>query len=66
MNRLEALIRSRAGPGRRRLVRLSGARMPRDRGHIVEMTLGNPDAPVTMIEYASFTCPHCATFHQGV
>ena len=26
--------------------------------------LGDPDAPVTMIEYASMTCPHCATFHQ--
>ena len=25
-----------------------------------------PDAPVTVIEYASYTCPHCATFHGGV
>lgn len=25
--------------------------------------LGSDDAPVTMIEYASFTCPHCAAFH---
>ena len=33
---------------------------------IVEMTLGDPDAPVTVIEYASFTCPHCATFHKTV
>ena len=32
---------------------------------IVEMTLGDPDAPVTMIEYASFTCPHCKNFHEG-
>lgn len=23
---------------------------------------GNPDAPVTVIEYASLTCPHCAAF----
>ena len=30
------------------------------------MTLGDPDAPVTVIEYASFTCPHCATFHKTV
>lgn len=28
-----------------------------------EMILGNPDAAVTVIEYASFTCPHCADFH---
>lgn len=26
--------------------------------------LGNPDAPVTIIEYASLTCPHCAHFHS--
>jgi protein-disulfide isomerase len=30
---------------------------------IAEMALGAADAPVTMIEYASFTCPHCADFH---
>jgi len=33
---------------------------------IEEMALGDPDAPITMIEYASLTCPHCATFHQNV
>lgn len=36
-----------------------------DTSGIVDMTLGNPDAPVTVIEYASFTCPHCAAFHAG-
>lgn len=25
--------------------------------------IGNPDAPVTMIEYSSLTCSHCAAFH---
>ncbi len=25
--------------------------------------LGNPNAPVTILEYTSLTCPHCATFH---
>lgn len=34
-----------------------------DTSMIQEMTLGNPDAPVTVIEYASYTCPHCAAFH---
>jgi protein-disulfide isomerase len=29
---------------------------------LVEMALGSPDAPVTMVEYASLTCPHCADF----
>ncbi len=36
-----------------------------DTSSVVEMTLGNADAPVTMVEYASFTCPHCARFHSG-
>jgi protein-disulfide isomerase len=25
-------------------------------------SLGNPEAPVTIVEYASMTCPHCAAF----
>jgi len=33
---------------------------------IVEMAIGNPDARVEVIEYASLTCPHCATFHRDV
>jgi len=39
---------------------------PADGPVIEEMTLGNPDAPITMVEYASFTCPHCQHFHQEV
>lgn len=27
---------------------------------------GSADAPVTIIEYASLTCPHCATFHNTI
>jgi len=27
---------------------------------------GSPDAPVTIIEYASLTCPHCASFHERI
>ena len=33
---------------------------------VQEMVLGEADAPVEVIEYASYTCPHCATFHSGV
>lgn len=36
-----------------------------DTSSVIEMTLGSADAPVTVIEYASYTCPHCATFHEG-
>lgn len=29
-----------------------------------ERILGNPEAPLTIIEFASLTCPHCARFHM--
>jgi len=32
---------------------------------IEDIVLGNPDAEVEIVEYASFTCPHCRTFHEG-
>ena len=31
-----------------------------------EEAIGDPNAPVTIIEYASLTCPHCAHFHKDV
>jgi protein-disulfide isomerase len=34
-------------------------------GPLPDLTLGKPDAPVTIIEYASMTCPHCAAFHKN-
>lgn len=27
--------------------------------------MGNPDAPVKLVEYASITCPHCAEFSEA-
>lgn len=29
-----------------------------------DMILGDDKAPVTIVEYASLTCSHCATFHE--
>lgn len=31
-----------------------------------ERVMGKADAPVTIIEYSSLTCPHCAEFHKSV
>ena len=35
-------------------------------GPLPEMSLGNADAPNTIVEYASMTCPHCAQFETVV
>lgn len=37
-----------------------------DLPEVLEMSKGNPDSGVTLIEYASFTCPHCRSFHANV
>lgn len=37
-----------------------------DTSIVPDLVLGDPDAPVELIEYASYTCPHCASFHQSV
>ncbi len=31
---------------------------------LADRVLGDPNATVTMIEYSSLTCPHCAAFHR--
>ena len=33
---------------------------------VAEKVMGRDDAPVTMIEYSSLACPHCAAFHRDV
>jgi protein-disulfide isomerase len=35
-----------------------------EEGALPDQMLGNADAPVTIVEYASMTCPHCAHFHE--
>ncbi len=34
-------------------------------GALPEMVMGEEDAPVTIVEYASMTCGHCANFHNN-
>jgi protein-disulfide isomerase len=43
-----------------------GANAATDMIHAPEMTLGNPSAQVTVVEYASDTCSHCARFDAEV
>lgn len=35
-------------------------------GPMPDLVLGKADAPVTVVEYASMTCGHCANFHNKV
>ncbi|MBA2125813.1 disulfide bond formation protein DsbA [Hyphomicrobium methylovorum] len=35
-------------------------------GDLPELAVGKADAPVTIVEYASMTCPHCAHFSKDV
>jgi protein-disulfide isomerase len=35
-------------------------------GPLPELEVGQADAPITVVEYASMTCGHCASFHNNV
>jgi protein-disulfide isomerase len=35
-------------------------------GELPDNVVGKADAPITIIEYSSMTCPHCAAFHKDV
>jgi protein-disulfide isomerase len=35
-------------------------------GPFSELQVGQTDAPVTIVEYASMTCGHCANFHNNI
>lgn len=54
---LEAMIAAGGGPT---------LEMLKEPGPLGDRTLGDPDAPVTVIEYASLTCPYCRRFHADV
>lgn len=41
---------------------ISGALAPKES----DIGMGDPKAPVTLIEYASLDCPHCATFSAEI
>jgi protein-disulfide isomerase len=35
-------------------------------GALPDMALGSAKAPITIVEYSSMTCPHCAAFSENV
>jgi protein-disulfide isomerase len=44
----------------------AGAKLLAAASPLGDRVLGQADAPVVMVEYASATCPHCAEFHTNV
>jgi protein-disulfide isomerase len=42
------------------------AELPSVEVMLTDRSLGAADAPVTMVEISSLTCPHCATFHRQI
>ncbi|MBZ0128883.1 MAG: DsbA family protein [Rhodobacteraceae bacterium] len=66
-----AWVQSRSGPAEPQYADLAAIEQvvdvqATDGVEVVEMSLGAEDAPITIVEYASFTCPHCATYHKDV
>jgi protein-disulfide isomerase len=49
-----------SGPGAKKDPDLAELMAP---GPLEDISLGKTDAPNTIVEYASMTCPHCAQFH---
>jgi protein-disulfide isomerase len=52
-------------PGGARLGAVPDAAQLAPRREGEDMVMGLGTAPITIIEYASLTCPHCANFHTG-
>jgi protein-disulfide isomerase len=68
-----ALVSAAIGAGASRLVAQAQAQASAPQvsteelmgsGPLPDQALGSPDAPVTIVEYASMTCGHCAAFHE--
>ncbi|QEL23246.1 DsbA family protein [Bosea sp. F3-2] len=67
MTNRRQLLTGAAGIAAAALAGLNAARaqtkLP-DAGPLGDVWLGSPDAKVSIVEYASMTCSHCAHFHQ--
>lgn len=58
---LAALLLALAGPAAAQ----TGA-APASAATFADVTYGQADAPITILEYASLSCSHCAHFHQDI
>lgn len=46
------------------LPRIGSAELASVEDMLADRILGDPAAPVTILDYSSMTCPHCASFHN--
>lgn len=53
-----------AGPGGRKIIANPSTADIFAPGPLPEMAVGRADAPLTIVQYASMTCPHCRHFHK--
>src|SRR5690606_4686998 len=47
-------------------INAGGALAASNEQFLADRVLGDKNAPVTITEYSSFTCPHCADFHAKI
>jgi len=62
-------VATRPGPNGERanlFVSMAEAQEAGELNPITDMVMGDADAAVEVVEYASYTCPHCARFHSDV
>ena len=59
----EALAKPAPKPAAVKPAKIPALVVPGKPGLLPDMTLGNPNAPVTVVEYASAACPHCADWN---
>ena len=61
---LAAMLAFAAAPARAEGVETVDVAKLMEAGPLPEQVMGDPKAPVTIVEYASMTCSHCAHFHK--
>jgi len=59
-------VAQRAGVASFVLALAFGSTAPAEAAEVRERVLGDENASVEIIEYASLTCPHCANFHNNI
>ena len=59
-------ITAQTGGGREVMTNPTKAEILAPAGTLAEMSYGAAEAPVTLVQYASLTCPHCKRFHAEV